>query len=170
VYRAWVNCTGGLYRQRGESQNDPKPLGKLVEFFEPIPSGSYQAAVDNTKVLVVFSVDINNQARKKNAGKRTNDAPVKTKAYGAAPNALFWVSFLMAEKVLVITATKRLISQRFRTMTQIMEKKQETKDSESIIEYIGAVNCRIASTPVQTDRNLKHTPLWVEMIATCSVA
>lgn len=72
--------------------------------------------------------------------KRMNDGPVGVKTYGAAPNALFCVSFLMAEKVLVITATKRLISQRFRTMTQIMEKKQEKKDSESIVKYIGAVN------------------------------
>ena len=40
----------------------------------------------------------------------------------------------------MITATKRLMSQRFRTMTQKIEKKQEMKDSESIVEYIGAVN------------------------------
>jgi len=45
---------------------------------------------------------------------------VDIRAYGAAPNALFRVSFLIAEKVLVITATKRLISQKFRRMTQIM--------------------------------------------------
>lgn len=71
------------------------------------------------------------------------NATFKTRAHGAAPNALFCVSFLMAEKVLVITATKRLMSQRFRTMTQKMEKKLEKKDSESIVRYIGAVNCKI---------------------------
>lgn len=89
------------------------------------------------------------------------------RAYGAAPNALFDVSFLMAEKVLVITATKRLISQRFRTTTQMMEKKQEKKDSESIVMYIGAVNYKTGSVsahgPIietytalgRDDRNLK---------------
>lgn len=98
-----------------------------------------------------------------------NDALVKTRTYGAAPKALFCVSFLIAEKVLVITATKRLMSQRFRTTTQIMEKKQEKKDSESIVEYIGAVNYRIISASAQTKRELSHTPLWVEIIATWSV-
>jgi hypothetical protein len=65
----------------------------------------------------------------------------------------------MAEKVFVITATKRLISQRFRTTTQIMEKKQEKKDSESMVKYIGAVNYKIMSVSVQTDREANHTPL-----------
>jgi hypothetical protein len=72
-----------------------------------------------------------------------NNSTIETRAHGAAPNALFCVSFLMAEKVLVITATKRLMSQRFKTMTQKMEKKLEKKDSESIVVYIGAVNCEI---------------------------
>lgn len=56
--------------------------------------------------------------------------------YGAAPNALFFVSERIAEKVLVMTATKRLMSQKLRTMTQIMKKKQEIKNSESIMEYM----------------------------------
>ena len=60
----------------------------------------------------------------------------------------------MAEKVLVITATKRLISHRFRTTTHIIEKKQEKKDSESIVKYIGAVNYRIGSVPAQNSKNL----------------
>jgi hypothetical protein len=42
----------------------------------------------------------------------------------------------MAEKVLVITATNRLMSQKLRTTTHMMKKKQEIKNSESIMEYI----------------------------------
>lgn len=58
------------------------------------------------------------------------------KTYGAAPKALFCVSERMAENVLVMTATKRLISQKLRTIMQTMKKKQETKNSESIMSYI----------------------------------
>jgi hypothetical protein len=65
----------------------------------------------------------------------------------------------MAEKVLVITATKRLISQRFRTTTQMMEKKQEKKDSESIVEYIGAVNCGIRLASAHGPRIGTYTAL-----------
>jgi hypothetical protein len=56
--------------------------------------------------------------------------------HGAAPNALLFVSDLIAEKVLVITATKRLINQKLSTMMQTMKKIQETKNSASIIEYM----------------------------------
>ena len=58
----WVNCAGCLYCQRGESQDDPKPLGHLVVVSELVPSDSYQAAIDNTGVLVVFSIDVDDQA------------------------------------------------------------------------------------------------------------
>ena len=61
----WVDCTGGLYCERGEGQDDPKPLGHLVVVFEFIPSGSRQATIDNTEILVIFSIDINNQAGRK---------------------------------------------------------------------------------------------------------
>lgn len=63
-----------------------------------------------------------------------------TFTYGPAPNALFLVSFLIAENVFVITATKRLMSQKFRTITQIMKKRHETKYSESIMEYMSGVH------------------------------
>ena len=53
--------------------------------------------------------------------------------HGAAPKALFCVSFRIAENVFVMTATKRLMSQKFNTMIQTMKKKQDTKNSESII-------------------------------------
>lgn len=56
-----VNCASGLYCQGGESQDDPKPLGQLVVVFEFVPSGSYQAAIDDTEVLVVLSIDIDDQ-------------------------------------------------------------------------------------------------------------
>ena len=59
-----------------------------------------------------------------------------TETHGAELNALLCVSSLIAEKVLVITATKRLMSQKFSTTMQIIKKKQETKNSASIIEYI----------------------------------
>ena len=65
VDRPWVDRTSGLYRQRGESEDDPKPLGHLVVVFEFIPSGSYQAAIDNAEILFIFSVDVNNQAGRK---------------------------------------------------------------------------------------------------------
>lgn len=35
-----------------------------------------------------------------------------------------------------MTATNKLISQKFKTTIQAMKKKQETKNSASIIEYI----------------------------------
>lgn len=60
----WVDCTGGLYRERGEGQDDPKPLCYSVVVFEFISSGSYQATIDNTKILVIFSIDIDSQARR----------------------------------------------------------------------------------------------------------
>lgn len=60
--RTWVDCTGSLDRERSECQGDPEPPGQLVVVFEFIPSGRYQTAVDNTEILVVFSVDIDNQA------------------------------------------------------------------------------------------------------------
>ena len=56
--------------------------------------------------------------------------------YVPAPKALVLVSFLIAEKVLVMTATNRLMSQKLRTMTHIMKNKHDMKNSESIIEYI----------------------------------
>lgn len=62
------------------------------------------------------------------------------KTYGAAPNALFFVSDLMAAKVLVMTATNKLMSQKLRTMTAMIKKKHEIKNSASIIEYINGVH------------------------------
>ena len=60
----------------------------------------------------------------------------KEKTHGAAPKALFFVSFLMAENVFVMTATNRLMSQKLRTRMQMMKKKQDTKNSASIIAYM----------------------------------
>jgi hypothetical protein len=65
--------------------------------------------------------------------------------HGAAPKALFLVSDLIAAKLLVITATKRLISQKFRTIMAIIKKKHETKNSASIIEYINGVHWEVKS-------------------------
>ena len=62
VHWPWVDRTSGLYGQRDESQNDPEPLGHLVVVLEFIPSGGYQATVDNPEILVMFSVDVDNQA------------------------------------------------------------------------------------------------------------
>ena len=55
---------------------------------------------------------------------------------GAALNALERVSVLIAENVFVITATNKLISQKLSTMRQVMKKKQDMKNSESITLYI----------------------------------
>ena len=52
----------------------------------------------------------------------------------------------MAENVLVITATKRLMSQKLSTTMQTMKKKHETKNSESIIEYIIGDHCSATHT------------------------
>jgi len=56
--------------------------------------------------------------------------------HGAALNALERVSVLIAENVFVITATNKLISQKLRTMRQMMKKKQDMKNSASITLYI----------------------------------
>lgn len=64
MYLSWVNCTSGLYCERGESQDNPKPLRHLVVVFEFIPSGSNQTAVDNTEILVMFSINVDDQAGK----------------------------------------------------------------------------------------------------------
>ena len=61
----WVDCTGGLYCQRSESQDDPKPLGHLVVVFEFVPSGGYQAAIDDTKIVIMPPIDVDNQAGRK---------------------------------------------------------------------------------------------------------
>jgi len=53
--------------------------------------------------------------------------------YGAAPNALFLVSDRMAENVFVMTATSKLMSQKFNTRIPAMKKKQETKYSAFMI-------------------------------------
>lgn len=63
-------------------------------------------------------------------------AKVGNNTHGAAPNALFCVSFRIAENVFVMTATKRLISQKFRTIRHTIKKKQDTKNSASIMLYI----------------------------------
>lgn len=65
----------------------------------------------------------------------------KNDTHGAAPNALFFVSERIAENVFVITATKRLMSQKLSTMRQTMKKKQDTKNSESIIWYMMGDHC-----------------------------
>jgi len=51
-------------------------------------------------------------------------------------NALDRVSVLIAENVFVITATNKLISQKLSTIRQVMKKKQDMKNSESITLYI----------------------------------
>ena len=67
------------------------------------------------------------------------------RTYGAAPKAECFVSFLIAANVFVITATKRLMSQKLRTMTQMMKKKHDTKYSESIMLYMSGVHCAYTS-------------------------
>lgn len=70
--------------------------------------------------------------------KKKVDNKVQVTTHGAALNALDRVSVLIAENVFVITATNKLISQKLSTTIQTMKKKEDTKNSESITEYI---NC-----------------------------
>jgi hypothetical protein len=70
--------------------------------------------------------------------------------YGAAPKALFFVSERIAANVLVITATNKLINQKFNTTTQRMKKKHETKNSASIMEYIIGAHCKIKAKRQQS--------------------
>jgi len=65
---------------------------------------------------------------------------MEIKTYGAAPNALLFVSDRMAANVLVITATKRLMSQKLSIMMAAMKKRQDTKNSESIMLYMTLVH------------------------------
>jgi len=67
-------------------------------------------------------------------GLHENKGVIET--HGEALNALFCVSSLIAENVLVITATNRLMSQKFSTTIQIIKKKEDMKNSASIMEYI----------------------------------
>ena len=75
------------------------------------------------------------QTQKKTAS-IIKQTPQQEVTYGAAPKALFLVSDLIAENVLVMTATKRLINQKLSTTMQTMKKQHETKNSASIMEYI----------------------------------
>ena len=68
------------------------------------------------------------------------------RTYGAAPKAECFVSFLIAANVFVITATKRLMSQKFRITRQMMKKKAETKNSESIMSYMMGDHCNGVSS------------------------
>jgi hypothetical protein len=61
--------------------------------------------------------------------------------HGTALNALDRVFVLMAKKAFVMTATKRLISQKLSTTRQMMKKKQETKNSDWITAYINVDHC-----------------------------
>lgn len=56
---------------------------------------------------------------------------VTTETHGEALNTLFCISSLIAENVLVITATKRLMNEEFSTTRQIIRKKQDMKNSAS---------------------------------------
>jgi tellurite resistance protein len=61
---------------------------------------------------------------------------VMVTTHGAALNALDRVTVLIAANEFVITATNKLISQKLSTMRQVMKKKQDMKNSESITLYI----------------------------------
>jgi hypothetical protein len=53
-----------------------------------------------------------------------------------APKALFFVSARIAEKVLVMTATNRLRSQKLRIRTPERKNRQDQKNSASIMAYM----------------------------------
>jgi hypothetical protein len=53
--------------------------------------------------------------------------------YWLAPKALLFVSWRMAEKVFVMTATNKFSNHKLRIMTPAMKKRQDMKNSASII-------------------------------------
>src|SRR6266704_2554900 len=73
-----------------------------------------------------------------------------TGTHGAAPKALLLVSERIAAKLFVITATKRLISQKLRTIIPMIKNRQDTKKSESITEYINVDHCSSVISPSET--------------------
>jgi hypothetical protein len=92
----------------------------------------YASAVDNGPPFFIVK-----SWRKSLHFMRTKQAFVNSSdTHGAAPNALLLVSLRMAENVFVMTATNRLMSQKFNTMMHTMKKKHEIKNSESIMSYI----------------------------------
>lgn len=59
----------------------------------------------------------------------------------AAPNALFFVSALIAANVFVMTAMNRFMSQKFKMTMQVMKNRHDTKNSASIMLYIMGDHC-----------------------------
>ena len=81
--------------------------------------------------------------------------------HGAAPNALFCVSFRIAENVFVITATNRLISQKFNTIISTIKKKHDTKNSASIISYIIGAHYHIPHVQLfRRKKNIYKNTKW----------
>jgi hypothetical protein len=123
----------------GEGEEDPDPFGAVVPSFdEALACGG--ASVEDA-VLVVSGYQpkfVHRHPRKEYIVLKNVEhvKELRIGTYGAAPNALFFVSFLMAENVLVMTATNRLMSQKLRMMMPKMKKKHETKNSASIMLYI----------------------------------
>jgi hypothetical protein len=70
-----------------------------------------------------------------------------------------------------MTATNRLMSQKLRTMTQMMKNKAETKNSASMIEYIKGDHYQKTNQchPEHLAGNI-HTPLAEAVIITWRAA
>jgi hypothetical protein len=128
-----INRPSSLYDKRCKSEEDPTPSGIYVYDLEMVIFRD-MATIHNPTFIPIIYHGI--QSDKTKWLVSTLQQLSLTSTYGAAPKALLFVSDRIAEKVFVMTATKRLISQKLRTTMQTMKKQHETKNSASIIAYI----------------------------------
>jgi len=124
-----------LESKRCESEGHPTPPDTLVYSPDGVPSCAAVAVGPGGPCLILL---VNNGLDAINVAKRSAKDRERGTAviYGSAENALDCVCVLIAENVFVITATNKLMSQKLSTTTQMMKKKLEKKNSESITEYI----------------------------------
>ena len=71
-----------------------------------------------------------------------------------------------------MTATNKLINQKFNTMMQTMKKKQDTKYSESIIWYMSGDHCNTVCQRLRigTYKKTLLTPFADDTMNTCRAA
>ena len=113
-----------------EGEEDPAPFCVLNDRVGPVMPRN------DTSCLGVLFILFIRYARCK-PKKTTTLAHPREKTlittHGAAPKALLFVTVLIDENVLVITATKRFNSQKFKTTMHMIKKMHETKYSASSV-------------------------------------
>jgi hypothetical protein len=138
VHRADVHSPRRLEDERGKSECYPTPPDILIYLPHRIPSRFTATRIGPGGPCLVLLVNDGLDAIKEGSENTKMKDPVIT--HGAAQNALECVSVLIAENVFVITATNKLISQKLSTIRQVMKKKQDMKNSESITLYINVAH------------------------------